>query len=129
MIVAAVAVAVFGGVLIASPPWSILGALVLVAASIVFATGVVATYRRSWAETWPPDATPTRRQQLRRLAVGRVLGSVLVVGTIGLAAFAILRQDWTGLVFAVILCASGVGNLVLNRRVLQQLREGERAET
>jgi hypothetical protein len=129
MVGAAVAVAALGGVLIASPPWSIVGALVLVAASILFATGVVTTYRRSWAEPWPPDVTPTRRQQLRRLAVTRVLGSVLVVGTIGLAIFAITRQDWGEVVLAVVLCISGVGNLMVNSRVLRQLRGDEHAET
>lgn len=121
-IVGALAIATIGGILLASPPWSIPGALVLVAASILLAVGVIWTYRRSWSEPWPPDVTPSRRQQLRRLQVSQVIGSVLIVSTIALAIYAIADQDWSRIIYAGLLFALGCSNFVVNRRVLRQLR-------
>lgn len=121
-IVGALAVAMVGGILLASPPWSIPGALVLVAASILLAVGIVWTYRRSWSEPWPPDVTPSRRQQLRRLQVTQVISSVLMVSTIALAVYAIADQDWSMIIWTGLFLALGCNNLVVNRRVLRQLR-------
>ncbi|MBF4572909.1 hypothetical protein ITJ64_10310 [Herbiconiux sp. VKM Ac-1786] len=118
-------VAVVGGLLLAVPPWSIVGAVVLVGASILLSVGWVWLVRRSWDEPWPPDVTPSLRQRLRRARVMQVVGSVLTVGMVGIAIFALVRQDWGQLAYAVALLVLGAGNLELHQRALRRLRDAE----
>ncbi|GLK15684.1 hypothetical protein [Herbiconiux flava] len=122
---AAVGGAVLGGWLLAMPPWSIPGALVLVGASILLSVGTVWLHRRSWDEPWPPDVTPSVQKRLRRARVMQVVGSALIAGMVGIAVFALVREDWGQLVYAVVLLVMGAGNVELNRRVMRQLRDSE----
>jgi TRAP-type C4-dicarboxylate transport system permease small subunit len=120
--------AVVGGLLLAVPPWSIVGAVVLVGASILLSVGSVWLARRSWDEAWPPDVTPSLRQRLRRARVMQVVGSALTVGMVGIAIFALVRQDWGQLAYAVALLVLGAGNLELHQRALRRLRDAQAQE-
>ncbi|MCS5724093.1 hypothetical protein N1028_13820 [Herbiconiux sp. CPCC 203407] len=116
-------VAVVGGFLLANPPWSILGAFVLVAATIVLSVGTVWLHRRSWHEPWPPDATPSLQQQIRRLRVLSIVGSILWVGMIAAGVVAIVSQNGWRLLFVAFFLVTGLSNLSLNRRTLRLLQE------
>ncbi|WP_440708211.1 hypothetical protein [Herbiconiux sp. YIM B11900] len=118
--------AVLGGWLLAGPPWSIPGAVVLVAATILLSVGTVWLYRRSWSEPWPPDVTPSMQKRMRRIRVLQVVNSVLFVGMVAAAISAIVCQDWTQLAYAGIFLVVGLGNLSMNRRTMRYLRELER---
>lgn len=128
-IVGALLLAVLGGFLIATPPWSIPGAIVLVGATILLSVGVVWLNRRSWSEPWPPDITASLQKRLRRLRVMQVVNSVLFVATIGLAVYAIVIQNWWQLVYAGFLLVLGLSNLTLNRRTLRYVREMQSKES
>ena len=76
---AGLAIAVVAGFMIASPPYSIVGAVVLVAATILFAVASTWSRRESWdAETYAAvDASDERLERnARRWSV--VLGVILV---------------------------------------------------
>lgn len=118
-------VAVSGGLLLANPPWSILGAFVLVAATILLSVGTVWLHRRSWHEPWPPDATRSVQQQLRRLRVLSIVGSILWVGLIAAAILAVVSQNWWQLLYVAFFLVMGLSNLSLNRRTLRLLRESQ----
>lgn len=65
--ITAFGLAVFGGTLFANSWTAILGALVIVAASILFAVGAVWTLRKSWADkSWPPNVSIDVAKALRR---------------------------------------------------------------
>jgi hypothetical protein len=121
-------VAVVGGLLVAMPPWSIVGAVVLVGASILLSVGSVWLVRRSWDEPWPPDVTPSLRQRLRRARVMQVVGSVLTVGMVGIAASALVRHEWAQLAYAIAFVVLGASNFELHRRVLRRLRDADAGE-
>ncbi|QJU54596.1 hypothetical protein SCB71_15865 [Herbiconiux sp. KACC 21604] len=123
----AVVIAVGGGVLLAHPPWSITGAVVLVGASILLPVGAVWMLRRSWSEPWPPDLTPSVQKQLRWLRVGRIASAVMLVGVIALAIYAVARQNWWQLAWAGVLGAMGLSNLSVNRATLRRLLESRAA--
>lgn len=122
-IAVSVVVAVLGALLLASPPWSIPGALVLVGATILLSVGTVWLYRRSWSEPWPPDVTPSIRQRLRRLRILQTLNSVLFVATIAMAVYAIVNQHWGQLIYAAALALMALSSLSVNRVALRHLRE------
>jgi hypothetical protein len=127
-IAAGVVVAVAGGALIATPPWSILGALVLVAATILLSVGAGWTLRRSWREFWPPDRTPSRRKLIRRLQVMNVVGSILLVVVIALAVVSIATQAWMQLAVAGLLCVTNLSSIALRRRLVTALLRPEAAD-
>lgn len=119
----AAVLAVAGGYLLATPPWSIPGALVLVAATILLSVGTVWVNRRSWSEPWPPDVTPSLQKQLRRLRVLQIVNSVLFVGMIAAAVYAIVNADWWKLLWVATLLLLGMSSLTINRSVIRRLRE------
>jgi hypothetical protein len=124
-IVGAAVLAVAGGYLLATPPWSIPGALVLVAATILLSVGTVWVNRRSWSEPWPPDATPSLQKQLRRLRVLQIGNSVVFVLMIAVAVYAIVDSDWWKLLWAALLLLLRMSNFTTNRSVIRRLRELE----
>lgn len=124
-IVGAALMAVGGGILIATPPWSIAGAIVLVAASILLSLGIIWTQRRSWSEPWPPDVTPSVQKQLRRLRVLGVVNGVALVVLLAAAVYAITTQNWWQLLFAACFLLVGLNRLSTNRRLTRLLREAE----
>ncbi len=81
-VIGGVAVSIGGGTLVASAPWSILGAVIVVAGTILFSVGLTWLARRSWNEgDWP--TLRARRllspHRLRRLvAVRCVVYSILI---------------------------------------------------
>jgi hypothetical protein len=121
----ALLLAILGGFLLASPPWSIPGALILVAATILLSVGTVWLYRRSWSDPWPPDVTPTLQKRVRRARVLQVVNSILLVAMVAAAVYAIAAQDWWRLCYAAFLLLLCLGNLTVNRRTLRYLRETE----
>jgi hypothetical protein len=124
-IVGAAVLAVAGGYLLATPPWSIPGALVLVAATILLSVGTVWVHRRSWSEPWPPDVTPSLQKQLRRLRVLQIGNSVVFVLMIAVAVYAIVDADWWKLLWAALLLLLRMSNFTTNRSVIRRLRELE----
>ncbi|WP_368498755.1 hypothetical protein [Herbiconiux sp. A18JL235] len=119
----AAVLAVGGGMLLVYPPWSILGAVVLVGASILAAVGVVWMLRQTWSEPWPPDVTPSLQKQLRRVRVSQIVTSVLFVAVIALAFYAVSQQKWWQLAWAGVMTVTGLTNLSVNRATLRRLRE------
>jgi uncharacterized membrane protein YbhN (UPF0104 family) len=115
--------AVLGGFLLATPPWSIPGAIVLVVATILFSVGTISLYRRSWSDPWPPDTTPSLQKQLRITRVMQIVFSVLFVAMIASAIYAIVTQNWGQLLIATIFLLTGLSNLRIIRRNLRQLRD------
>jgi hypothetical protein len=94
-------VAVVAGAMIAHPPLSILGAIVLVLATILMSIGCVWLVRRSWDEPWPPElqqdqATQARRWRVRLIVNSAALAVVLAYGTVSA-----ISGSWWGLVFAL----------------------------
>ncbi|MFB2584527.1 hypothetical protein [Herbiconiux liukaitaii] len=115
--------AVLGGLVIATPPWSILGALVLVAATIVLSLGTVWLHRRSWSDPWPPDVAPSLQTQLKLARVREVVNCVLLVAMVALAVYAAVTQNWWQLLFVGFFALLGLSNLSLNRRTQHLLRD------
>lgn len=122
-IVGALLLAVLGGFLLATPPWSILGAIILVGATILLSVGVVWLLRRSWSEPWPPYVTPSLQKRLRRARVMLIGNSILFVTVIGGSVYAIVGQNWWQLLYAGFILLVVLGNLSLNRRTLHYLRD------
>jgi Kef-type K+ transport system membrane component KefB len=127
-IVVALALAVLGGYLLARPPWSIPGALVLVAASVTLSISIVWTRRRSWAELWPPDVTPSLRKQVRLAKVSLVVSCVLLVACVGLMVVSITSEAWNQVVAAVLVMLSSASNLVVLRTRLLALHRQDTLE-
>jgi hypothetical protein len=121
--VGAAVLAAAGGYLLATPPWSIPGALVLVAATILLSVGTVWINRRSWSEPWPPDVTPSLQKQLRRFRVLQIGNSVVFVLMIAVAVYAIVDADWWKLLWAALLLLLRMSNFTTNRSVIRRLRE------
>ncbi len=128
-IVVALALAVLGGYLLARPPWSIPGALVLVLASIALSVGIVWTRRKSWAEPWPPDMTPSLQKVLRAAKVFLVMNCGLVVAAIGLAVVSIGTEQWDQLFLAGFWALVSTYNLTLGRKRLRVLLRQETQES
>ena len=84
--VAGLAMAGTGGWLIAHPPLSLLGVVVLVAASILCAVAATWTVRRSWSATDWPDLTVSEEKALRRarrvLVMQCVLAPLMIGGSV-----------------------------------------------
>lgn len=122
-VVGALLLAVLGGLLLATPPWSILGAIILVGATILLSVGVVWLLRRSWSEPWPPYVTPSLQKRRRRARVMLIGNSILFVAVIGGSVYAIVGQNWWQLLYAGFILLVVLGNLSLNRRTLHYLRD------
>jgi hypothetical protein len=128
-VVGALVLAVLGGYLIAAPPWSIPGAIILVAATILLSVGVVWLHRRSWSEPWPPYVAPSMQKQLRRLRTMQVINSILLIAAIAAAVSAIASQNWGQLLYVGLLLFVGLTNLKLYRLRLRHLRDIQSNET
>lgn len=131
-ILGGILLAVLGGFLIATPPWSIPGAVVLVGSTILLSVGVVWLQRRSWTEPWPPYTAPSLRKRVRRFRALLILNSVLVVAVIADAVYAVASQDWWKLVPAGFFLILAAGNLTLSWftwRFLRETQENESAPT
>jgi ABC-type antimicrobial peptide transport system permease subunit len=126
--VVALAVAVLGGYLLASPPWSIPGALVLVLASLALSISIIWTRRTSWAEPWPPDVTPSLRKQVRTAKVLLVMNCVVLAASIGLAVVVSSSETWDQLVVPVIVILTSAGHLLVSRRRLRVLQSQDGTE-
>lgn len=127
-LVVALALGVLGGFLLPYPPWSIPGALVLVLASLGLSVSLVWTRRKSWADPWPPDVTPSLKKQLRNARVRLSVNAVVLMAGVALMVLAIVEQYWKQVLVPVFAIVSGVLNLVVNRRTLRALErqaEGE----
>ncbi|MFP3464588.1 hypothetical protein [Leifsonia sp. SIMBA_070] len=121
-VICALLLAVLGGFLIARPPWSILGAIVLVGASILLSVGAVWLLRRSWSDPWPPYVTPTLEKRLRRFRILLILNSVLLVAVVTLTVYVVVSHDWGRLLFSALLFIVVLSNLSMNQRTLRYLR-------
>ena len=104
-IVLGVLVAIGAGVIIAYPPLSILGAIVLVSATILMSIGCVWLVRRSWDEPWPEiqlDEAKVVRRRRRLLIVNCVqLAVALAYGTYSAA-----NGSWGAVVVALVLAVN-----------------------
>ncbi|MGH1550794.1 hypothetical protein ACRAWB_17075 [Leifsonia poae] len=128
-VIGALLLAVAGGFLIARPPWSILGAIVLVGASILLSIGAVWLLRRSWSDPWPPYVEPSLEKRLRRFRVLVVLNCVLLVAVVALTVYVVASQDWPRLIFSAFLFLMVLSNLSLNQRTLRYLRRAQSSES
>lgn len=76
-------IAVLAGIMIAHPPTSIVGALVLVAGTILFAIAATWTVRPSWEPSSWPDASVSdekARKRFRRIALAQCVIAPLMIG-------------------------------------------------
>ncbi|WP_346234255.1 hypothetical protein [Parafrigoribacterium mesophilum] len=103
-IVLGVLVAIVAGGMIAHPPLSIFGAILLVVATILMSIGCVWLVRRSWDEPWPeePDEAKLMRRRRRLLIVNVVRLSV----ALAFGAFFAVNGDWWAVVLALVLACS-----------------------
>jgi hypothetical protein len=123
-IVVALALAVLGGYLLAHPPWSIPGAIVLVLASVALSLSVVWTRMTSWAEPWPPHVVPSLRKQLRTAKVLLMLNCVALVAMIALTVVAISIEFWNQVYLGIFWIFLSATNVVTSRRRLRALLQG-----
>ncbi|RFA07550.1 hypothetical protein B7R21_15275 [Subtercola boreus] len=114
-----VALAVCGGWMIAWPPVSILGAIVLAPATLLVAIGCVWLVRRVWDESWPPDVRPDLAKRLRIRRVLLVASGVLLPVALAYGIFSATRGEWGSLVIALILALNAATNLSVYRRLGQ----------
>ena len=102
--VAAIGLAIFGGTLFQYGWAGILGALLIVGASILFAIGATWTVRKSWADkTWPPSRPmdPAKaRRIMRRSAVIRFCVAPLLIGW-AVAAMVLEQSIWPGMLVLI----------------------------
>ncbi|MFD1713836.1 hypothetical protein ACFSBZ_05075 [Amnibacterium flavum] len=133
---AAVLAAIASGWLIATPPFSVPGAILLTVATIAFAYGVFLSLRRSWQD--PPWPTP-RAPNLRRTMIFQLVMAIplLVLGpiSIGLTVSTALESGWTGglavrVAGTVLFTLSGVSSAFRVRRLIRLADEANtRRET
>ncbi|TFC02512.1 hypothetical protein [Cryobacterium mannosilyticum] len=97
--VAGIAIAILGGTLFQYGWAGILGAILIVGASILFAIGATWMLRKSWADkTWPPSRPmdPAKaRRIMRRSAVLRFCVAPLLIGW-AVAAMVLEPSIWPG---------------------------------
>jgi amino acid transporter len=100
-IVLGVLVAIVAGAMIAYPPLSILGAIMLVSATILMSIGCVWLVRRSWDEPWPeqPDQAKLVRRRRRLL----ITNCVQLAGALAYGIFSAVNGSWWAMVFALVL--------------------------
>lgn len=116
----ALVITVAAGFLIASPPTSILGALVLVGATILCAVSALWTRRTSWNDnTWPPpgkvlSASKLRRKQYRIAMTSSILSPLMLAVIVVAVAL--------GSYSSLILLPTVVINFWLGMRILKFLR-------
>ena len=129
--VAALALAVVAGFLIGHPPWSIPGAVLLVAASILFCVGALWSLRRTWEDqTWPPNVAMDRAKALRTMYRFSLMmcffGPLMIAG--GVVAI-ILGDNLVSGIFIVVLgvfnLATSLWRLRLYRRLVAESSEAE----
>jgi len=108
--VAATIVIVWCGVLIATPPFSILGALGLVAGAILFAISASQTVRKSWGRSsWPE--TKVRVPVVQLESTRQLIASSLSAGGVGYAAVGVWRviagdpEGWERIASGLVLAA------------------------
>ena len=128
-IVVALVLAVLGGYLIAHPPWSIPGAAVLVIASIAVSVSIVWTRRKSWAEPWPPDVTPSIAKRLRGAKRRMILSAVLLTTFVALTVVGIAERYGEQLFLAVFLTLSSALQVWLNWATIQTLEQQAQRES
>jgi hypothetical protein len=111
--IAGVVMSVVAGALIARPPFSMLGAILLVLATITFAVGASWTVRKTWdAKSWPELGVPAR-------ANGKLIRKHLIVqcisapGLIGIGVWQALTggMGWVSIVFGTLFLIQAVNGL------------------
>lgn len=112
-----VILAVCGGWMIAWPPVSIVGALLLVPATILVAIGCVWLVRRDWDEPWPPDVQPDLAKRLRIRRVLLITSGILLPVALAYGIFSAIRGEWWSLVLALVLAMNAATNLAVYRRL------------
>ncbi|RFA12849.1 hypothetical protein B7R22_14455 [Subtercola boreus] len=118
-VVIGMVLAVCGGGMIATPPVSILGAIVLVPATLLVAIGCVWLVRRDWDEPWPPNVRPDLAKRLRIRRVLLVASGVLLPVALAYGIFSATRGEWGSLVISLILTLNAATNLAVYRRLRQ----------
>ncbi|TFD86624.1 hypothetical protein [Cryobacterium serini] len=104
---AAAVIAAAAGFLIANSATSILGALVLVGATILFSIAAVWTLRKTWADkAWPPGVPASASRRRRRQRIGAIVQCVLSPLLIALSVLLIVA----GSTWAVVYILLGVIN-------------------
>ncbi|MDJ0376257.1 hypothetical protein [Cryobacterium sp. PH31-L1] len=117
---AAAVIAGAAGLLIANSAASILGALVLVGATILFSVAAVWTLRRTWADkVWPPGVSVSASRIRRRQRIGAIVQCVLSPLMIALSVVLIVA----GSTWAVVYIFLGVINGVTALWTLKVLRD------
>ena len=96
--VGAAAVIVLCGFLIANPPFSILGALGLVAGAIAFAIAASWTVRKSWATSSLPEVRVRSEQKSTPLAF-LILAGIYAASSIFRGSRDLVRGDSEGWIF------------------------------
>jgi hypothetical protein len=116
----AAVIAVAAGFLIAISVTSILSALVLVGATILFSLAGVWSLRRTWADkVWPPGVSVSASRLRRRQRIGTIVQCVLSSLMIALSVVLIVA----GSTWAVVYILLGVINGVTALWILKVLRD------
>jgi len=120
MIVALV-IAVASGALIAHPPFSILGALRLVGATILFALAGTWIVRNSWDPTEWSNISVSAEKALQRLRRNANLQLALGPLGIGLSVWAFMLDEPTGWIYLFL----GISSVVTAATTLRALKKTE----
>jgi len=111
--------AVVSGFLIAHPPLSIPGAVLLVAATILLCVGAIWRLKKSWSDPWPPYTAPHKRKQLRRLRILFIATCVFLPVLLALSVFSVVDGRWWDVVFGLFLASMQLMNLRLFARAIK----------
>ncbi|MBG6215229.1 small-conductance mechanosensitive channel [Cryobacterium sp. CAN_C3] len=103
--------------MIAYPPLSIPGALVLVPATLLISVGSVWLLRRDWSEPWPPDVRPDLAKQLRLRRIFLIANSVLLPVALAYGVYSAFVGAWWMLAYALFLSFNAVYSLVVYRKL------------
>ena len=117
---AAALIAVAAGFLIAHPAMGILGALILVGATILFSVGAVWTLRRSWDDkVWPPGFTLSASRLRRRQRTAAILQCVFSPIMVAFSVFVIVGGNAAGVVYLLLGLVNG-GTAIWTLNVLRK---------
>lgn len=111
-----VVVAIIAGVMIAYPPLSIAGAVVLVLATILMSVGCVWLVRRSWDEPWP-EVRLNHAKLLRRRRFLLIVSGALVPIALAWGISSALLGTWGMLALALVFVFNAAINLWIYLRV------------
>ncbi|RNE67228.1 hypothetical protein [Cryobacterium tepidiphilum] len=116
--------AVVAGFLIAHPPLSIPGAVLLVVGTILLCVGAIWRLKRTWSDPWPPYTAPDRRKQLRRLRILFVFNCVFLPVLLAGAIYSAINGQWWEVAFGLFIGISPALNIWLFPRLIRSIQKG-----